>query len=394
MDHFEIIQALVRTGLATGEPAVRKQVERLRDAAREAADTKSARSLDGLLSSAGRASVMAPSRMTQSRAVPIGEVLSPSTPPPVDRETSVPLAEILHSSSIDVEMPLFDPAVARASRTLVDEWLKSALLEKSGISPARSCLIFGAPGTGKTTLALWMAKQLGLPVVLAKLDGIISSFLGNTARNVGALFSFANRYRCILLLDEFDAIAKVRDDPQEVGEIKRVVNALLQNVDARSQFGITIAVTNHEKLLDPAIWRRFEIQIRVPKPGVAGRRQIVKRYLDETSIGEAGERLLTWLTEDMSGSEIETFVRGLRKQLVISEGSMSLVESLQSLSVMSAGRISPSRARFFEADVQDLAELLLAERELDMKQSDVAEFLGKDKATISRWVSGRKRGDP
>ena len=81
-----------------------------------------------------------------------------------------------------------------------------------------------------------------------KLDGLVSSFLGTTARNIGNLFAFANRHRCILLLDEFDAIAKVRDDPQEVGEIKRVVNALLQNLDTRRDVGFTIGITNHPKL--------------------------------------------------------------------------------------------------------------------------------------------------
>src|SRR5207247_10685382 len=104
--------------------------------------------------------------------------------------------------------------------------------------------------TGKTRLARWMAAQLELPILLARMDGLVSSFLGTTARNIGNLFGFANRYRCLLLLDEFDALAKLRDDPQEVGEIKRVVNALLQNLDARSDLGLTIGITNHPKLLD------------------------------------------------------------------------------------------------------------------------------------------------
>jgi|SRR5208282_2899311 len=117
-------------------------------------------------------------------------------------------------------------------------WRFAIRLISFGIQPSKTCLIYGAPGTGKTRLALWIARKLDLPIVLVKLDGLMSSFLGTTSRNIGNLFGFANRHRCLLLLDEFDAIAKLRDDPQEVGGIKRVVNALLQNLDARKDLGL------------------------------------------------------------------------------------------------------------------------------------------------------------
>ncbi|WP_416193505.1 AAA family ATPase [Nitrobacter sp. TKz-YC01] len=139
-------------------------------------------------------------------------------------------------------------------------------------------MIYGAPGTGKTRLAYWIARKLDMPILLVKLDGLVSSFLGTTARNIGNLFTFANRYRCVLLLDEFDAIEKVRDDPQEVGEIKRVVNALLQNLDVRQNIGFTIGITNHSKLLDPAVWRRFEIQLEIPKPDFEVRKAIAEYF--------------------------------------------------------------------------------------------------------------------
>lgn len=114
--------------------------------------------------------------------------------------------------------------------------------------PASSCLIYGLPGTGKTHLGKWIAKQIGLPVVLARLEGLMSSFLGTTAKNIGNLFSFANRYNCVLLLDEFDAIAKLRNDPQEVGEVKRVVNTLLQCLDSRKDQGFTIGINQSTNL--------------------------------------------------------------------------------------------------------------------------------------------------
>ncbi|MFM7459509.1 MAG: AAA family ATPase, partial [Burkholderiales bacterium] len=204
-----------------------------------------------------------------------GEVLTRNTPLPIDKETARPLADVIFPDEMPAVAPHFEEPLATAARALAQEWRSASALLEMQVEPARTCLIYGPPGTGKTTLALWLSGQLGLPAVVARLDGLISSFLGTTARNVGNLFAFASRYRCVLILDEFDAVAKVRDDPHEVGEIKRVVNALLQNMDIRRGNGLTIAVTNHEALLDPAIWRRFEIQLCVPRPGYAGRLAIL-----------------------------------------------------------------------------------------------------------------------
>ena len=129
-----------------------------------------------------------------------------------------------------------------------------------------SLLLYGPPGCGKTSIAYYLAHRLGLPLVTARLDALISSLLGNTAKNLRRVFDFANRQPCVLFLDEFDAIAKARDDQHELGELKRVVNSLLQNMDTYCQHGVLIAATNHQELLDDAIWRRFQTVIEVPKP--------------------------------------------------------------------------------------------------------------------------------
>lgn len=108
--------------------------------------------------------------------------------------------------------------------------------------------------------------ETGLPLVTARLDGMISSLLGSTAKNIRKIFDFASRQECILFLDEFDVIAKIRDDKNETGELKRVVNSLIQNIDIFSKDSIIIAATNHHELLDPAIWRRFNRVLSVSKP--------------------------------------------------------------------------------------------------------------------------------
>ena len=126
-----------------------------------------------------------------------------------------------------------------------------------GLTTSLSFLMYGPPGTGKSRLARYIAQELGLDLYVARLDGLISSFLGSTSKNIRALFDFAAKTPCVLFLDEFDAIAKLRGDSQELGELKRVVNSFIQNLDTLGNQSIVIAATNHQELLDSAIWRRF-----------------------------------------------------------------------------------------------------------------------------------------
>ena len=95
-------------------------------------------------------------------------------------------------------------------------------------------MLYGVPGCGKSTVAKYIAQQIGLPLVIARLDALVSSLLGSTSKNIRKVFDFADSRPCILFLDEFDAIAKARDDQHELGELKRVINSLLQNIDSLS----------------------------------------------------------------------------------------------------------------------------------------------------------------
>jgi AAA+ superfamily predicted ATPase len=244
-----------------------------------------------------------------------------------------------------------------------------------------------------------MARQLNLPVVLVRLDGLISSFLGTTSRNIGALFTFAARYRCVLLLDEFDAIAKLRDDPQEVGEIKRVVNTLLQNLDQRASSGLTIAITNHEGLLDPAVWRRFEIQLSVPRPAFAQRESIVSRYLDSLELSSAKVRFLAWMTAGLSGAEIEQLVRGVRRSTALAEAQDSqmrfdFMNAIQQYASLNNGRLQDTIARLVTGRHEELARTLASARDIGFRATDIADVLDVGKATVSRWLNRSSGEEP
>lgn len=387
LDHFPIIQALCRSALAEGNEAVRRQVERLRDALSESGASKEAATLSQLLTMASRSSTMAPSRLIRSRgSYGDGEALTPQVAAPVDRETAVPLATLTFPDEIPEEPPVLGEDVHGAVAGLVEEWRHRVKLERVNVEVARSCLIYGVPGTGKTRLALWMCRQLRLPAVTAKLDGLVSSFLGTTSRNIGALFAFAARYQCVLLLDEFDAIAKVRDDPQEVGEIKRVVNTLLQNLDTRRHVGFTIGITNHETLLDSAVWRRFDAQLRIPAPAFAGRLSIIRRYIAPLTLEEPELRFLAWITDGVSGADIETLVNSIKKSIALEPESSELIPLLQRAFILHSGRFGSDRTASLRLDAAQLTKQLLASTELSFHQSDVAVLFKRNKATVSRWL--------
>lgn len=373
--------------MAEPTPALRKQVERLRDALAKDGDEKQAASLAGILAAADRSKEVAPSRIERSRAQFPGEVLGRNTPVPVDRETSAALAEVIFPTDIDATAPLFNATVTQAVSTIVDEWANFEALSAVDIMPPKTCLIYGAPGTGKTRLALWIARKLDLPVLLVKLDGLVSSFLGTTARNIGNLFTFANRYRCVLLLDEFDAIAKVRDDPQEVGEIKRVVNALLQNLDVRQDIGFTIGITNHPKLLDPAVWRRFEVQLEIPKPDFEVRKAIAAHFMPPVKAPDSHLRLIAWFTEGATGAEIEALVRTYKKATTVrDEDRRGLLDTLRQFATLNAARVQSERRALLFGDAANLFRAMRDDPILGFSMADIGEIAGRDKSTVSRQL--------
>lgn len=387
MEYFAIIQALCRSALSSPSSAVLHQVERLKTALENDGHQKEAKAIGGLLTQVARTSDMAPSRIQRSFALLGGEDLNSKTLIPVDKETSTPLAEIIFPNELPIESPLFDSQIALAIDSILNEWKNYDKLLEIDAQPSRSCLIFGAPGTGKTHLAFWIAKQINIPIVLARLDGLMSSFLGTTSRNIGNLFAFANKYRCILLLDEFDAIAKLRNDPQEVGEIKRVVNTLLQNLDSRKKIGFTIGVTNHETLLDPAIWRRFEVQIEIPKPSLEVMYSIIQKFSIPLNFEESELKFLCWSIEDATGADAEGLAKWLKKAFVL-DPNQSLVNLIKKFAILNSGRIDHHRRNILiHSSNEELANILLNEKKLLFKQKDVASLMGTTASTLSRQIS-------
>lgn len=158
---------------------------------------------------------------------------------------------------------------------LIREFRQADRIRRHGL-PVRSKLLFcGPPGTGKTLCAEVFATELGLPFFHVRLDSLISSYLGETATNIRKTFEFARRQPCVLFFDEFDAIARSREETGEHGELRRVVNSLLIFIEQIEPKGFVIAATNLDAHLDPAVWRRFDEVVWFDQPDG----EMIRKYL-------------------------------------------------------------------------------------------------------------------
>ena len=174
---------------------------------------------------------------------------------------------------------ILKPDVLDLIRALAHEVSQWGRLDSHGIPRRRRLLFYGPPGCGKTSAAEALAHELAIPFAVVQLDAIVSSYLGQTSANLRKIFEFAEKNQAVILFDEFDALGRQRDDPAEHGEIKRVVNSFLQMLDGYSGPSILIAATNHEKILDRALWRRFDIVLGFALPTVHEIRALLRRLL-------------------------------------------------------------------------------------------------------------------
>jgi len=385
VENFDVVQALARTALTGNPEAIAHQVERLAERLSEIGDEGDARKLRALVTRSKSRQAVEPLNLQPSSMLvgpTVGQRLSPKVALPADRESGAPLCEIVMPDSPGL-LPVLPPQAQAAYDSLVGEWNHEQELSRLGLPVSRSLLIYGPPGTGKTTLALAIASRLQRPAVIARLDGLISSLLGNTARNLGALFDFCNRYDCVLILDEFDAVAKIRDDSNEVGEIKRVVNALLQNLDKRTRFGLTIAVTNHERLLDSAVWRRFEHQIELGLPSFDGRVEIAHLSLAALDDAEPLAKAIAVLTEGRSGADVKTLTVAFLKMSVLQQSANRSRLALLREAIHATGMRGVRGAE--ETDPELV--LLLTDPPTSLSQGDLAILANRDRKTIGRWLT-------
>lgn len=233
---------------------------------------------------------------------------------PRDKDSLLELYDVVHSETSfdDVVLPLNQK---KGLQQFIDEQRDAEMLKKHNIPVSNRLLLCGPPGCGKTMTAYAIGNALQLPIAYVRLDGLVSSYLGQTSTNLRKVFDSVKNQRIILFLDEFDAIAKKRDDSNELGELKRVVTTLLQNFDSLPDNVILIAATNHEHLLDPAIWRRFNFTITLDLPSLEPREELIKKGLTRYDISsKINVNLIAKITEGMSGALIKELLLASAKK--------------------------------------------------------------------------------
>jgi SpoVK/Ycf46/Vps4 family AAA+-type ATPase len=227
----------------------------------------------------------------------------------------------------------------------VNEWKHEGVLRDAGLSPRKSFLVYGPPGCGKSHLAKFISKSLNMRLFTVRFDSLISSFLGETGSNLKEVFQFAENNRCCIFLDEIDAIGKLRDDTNELGELKRVVITLLQNLDNTNGRSIFIAATNHPHMLDPALWRRFEVVTKLDPPDDKQRVKIIEEYMGETLSKDIAV-LLGKCTEGMTGDDLVKLLERSKRSLILGEFEdlkeslfYSILEQIKRVPLVKSGKI-------------------------------------------------------
>lgn len=243
---------------------------------------------------------------------------------PVDGESRMEMIDITYPS-VDDNFLVLNKDTKSEIQDFIKCYFNRDKLISAGLDEPNSLLLYGPPGCGKTTIAHYVSSKTGLPLVTARLDGVISSLLGSTAKNIRKIFDFASRQDCILFLDEFDVVAKARDDKNELGELKRVVNSLIQNIDEFNRDSIIIAATNHHEMLDPAMWRRFNRILSIEKPSEKDIQKILlgcmdsRKILFAISLKETGT--LSQAMLGLSHAAVKTVINNAIKNSLINEMS-------------------------------------------------------------------------
>ena len=240
---------------------------------------------------------------------------------PVDTESRAEMVEV-SNPQLSAKNIILDKYIEVEIDNFIKYYQNRDKIILSGLDLNNSLLLYGPPGCGKTTIAQYVSNITGLPLVTARLDALVSSLLGSTAKNIRKLFEYASKTDCILFLDEFDVIAKLRDDKNELGELKRVVNSLIQNIDNFSSNSILIAATNHHELLDPAIWRRFSRILEINKPNENEIEELLAIFLDDNNYEKIikNQKQLQQLKKlflGFSHSDIKTIIQNCLKQSII-----------------------------------------------------------------------------
>jgi len=245
---------------------------------------------------------------------------------PLSRRHGESLATLFAAESLDHHMVL--PAVAEERFLRIEcEFAARERLGLYGLRPRKTILLYGPPGCGKSLGAKRLAWKTGLPLMKVRFDALISSYFGESATNLRAIFIAAKERPCVLLLDECDFIARSRNNTKDIGEASRIVNSLLQLMEDYDAPGLLVATTNVESSLDTALFRRFDDVFLVPLPGP----EEIQKLLTMTLSAVRQIEMINWerIVKQLSGASAAMVVKAAQDaaKAAVLKGKKGVAES-------------------------------------------------------------------
>lgn len=294
-------------------------------------------------------------------------------PLPVDDDSRLNLLKTPVINEL-LEKPVLSDKNEAALDRLILERKNVQKLKDLGLTPTRSAIFVGPPGVGKTLTAGWLANKLNVPFYVLDLTAVMSSYLGKSGNNLRAALDFAKKKPCVLLLDEIDSIAKKRSDDSDIGELKRLVNVILQEVDEWPAESLLLAATNHDELIDPALWRRFDMIVNFDKPDAASISDAIKRFSGpDFAMFSRWVDVLTLTFKDDSYSNIEKEINKFRRAVALGIASdQELIEDFVK-----------SRISILERN-EKLEVALSLSKETKLSQHSISDITGVSRDTIRK----------
>jgi len=295
---------------------------------------------------------------------------------PTDSDSKMEMATIIPPSN-NSPIPVLNNALDDKVKNFLRERQNANQLTEAGLTPSSSLLFVGPPGTGKTMLAHYIASKLNKPLVILDLATSVSSFLGKTGQNLKKVLTFAKNEGAVLLLDEFDAIAKRRDDNSDLGELKRVVNILLVELESWPSSSVLIATSNHPKLLDPAIWRRFDDVLYFDLPSLNQIESILVNKIENLNNNKDLKKIFIHGLDGESTAEVSRFADKLHRRMLLNQ------QNIKEAGLTLLGEYISQRDKKIKKDFFINFKKILGNR---ISVRKISELTGVPKSTIQSYL--------
>ncbi|MDH5572283.1 MAG: AAA family ATPase [Gammaproteobacteria bacterium] len=236
-------------------------------------------------------------------------------------EPDTPRSSLIMESSMDQRI-----------QRIIHEYRQQNKLKSHGLSHRRKILLAGPPGTGKTMTAKVLAHELHLPLHIVQVDRLVTKFMGETSAKLRQIFDFMQQEHGVYLFDEFDAIGGERTLVNDVGEMRRVLNSFLQFIEQDQSDSLIVAATNNPKLLDKALFRRFDDVLHYHVPTQEERQHLIKNILSNFLGARFAWKKILSASDGLSHAEIDHACRDAIKTAILSNNKkINAIQLLETL---------------------------------------------------------------